>query len=268
MQQRIASPFLRRTSAARFGKPFLSHASIDYGSAEVLARLFLRWDDDLRKRRIHLSFVPAEQLLYVNRQNSESWRPLFPVFNAEVSGFNDDNGFALLGRNDDGQVIAAQAARLYNLKNATFKEETESLRLLYTDPEQLKQPGETCTVSAKSADRFRGRVVFSGAVWYHPDYRRQGLTSILPRLTKAYALTKWYTDAIVSFMAEDVVKGGTAERAGYAHVDWDVIMKNSMLGDLRLAFIWSSAAELMKYFTEYLGEPDPEIYPVVYDRAA
>ena len=91
-------------------------------------------------------------------------------------------------------------------------------------------------------NRFRGRVVFSGAVWYHPDYRRQGLTSILPRLTKAYALTKWYTDSIVSFMAEDVVKGGTAERAGYAHVEWDVVMKNSMLGDLRLAFIWSSAA--------------------------
>jgi hypothetical protein len=266
--QRIASPFLRRTSAARASKPFISHASIDYGPAELLARLFLRWDDDLRKRGIHLSFVPAEQLLYVNRQNSESWRPLFPVFNAEVSGFNDDNGFCLLGRNDDGQVIAAQAARLYNLKATNFRQETESLRLLYTDPERLKQPGETCTVSAMSADRFTGRVVFSGAVWYHPNYRRQGLTSILPRLTKAYALTKWYTDSIVSFMAEDVVKGGTAERAGYAHVEWDVVMKNSMLGDLRLAFIWSSAAELMRYFTGYLGEANPEIDPIVYDRAA
>jgi len=264
----VASPFVRRTSAARAGKSFLSHVSIDHGPAELLGRLFLRWDDDLRKRGISLSFVPTEQLLYVNRQNSESWRPLFPVFNAEVSGFNEDNGFCLLGRSAEGQVVAAQAARLYNLGDATFREETESLRLLYSDPERLKQPGETCTVAAKSMDRFRGRVVFSGAVWYHPDYRRQGLTSILPRLTKAYALTKWYTDSIVSFMAEDVVKGGTAERAGYAHVEWDVVMKNSILGDLRLAFIWSSAAELIKYFTGYLGEANSEIDPIVYDRAA
>lgn len=264
----IASPFVRRTSVARAGKPFLSHASIDYGPAELLGRLFLRWDDDLRKRGISLSFVPAEVLLHVNRQNSDSWRPLFPVFNAEVSGFNDDNGFCLLGRNEDGQVVAAQAARLYNITSGTFREETESLRLLYSDPERLKQPGETCSVSAKSADRFTGRVVFSGAVWYHPEYRRQGLTSILPRLTKAYALTKWYTDAIVSFMAEDVVKGGTAERAGYAHVDWDVVMKNSLLGDLRLAFIWSSTAELIKYFSGSLREADSEVYPIVYDRAA
>ena len=110
--------------------------------------------------------------------------------------------------------------------------------------------------------------MYKRQVWYHPEYRRQGLTSILPRLTKAYALTKWYTDAIVSFMAEDVVKGGTAERAGYAHVDWDVIMKNSMLGDLRLAFIWSSTSELIDYFASYLGEANSEIDPIIYDRAA
>jgi hypothetical protein len=264
----IASPFVRRTVAAKAGKPFLSHVTIDYGPAELLARLFLRWDDDLRRRGISLSFVPTEQLLQVNRENSDSWRPLFPVFDTEVSGFNEENGFCLLGRNEEGRVVAAQAARLYNLRNATFKEETESLRLLYSDPEKLKRPGETCTISAKSAMTFTGRVVFSGAVWYHPDYRRQGLTSILPRLTKAYALTKWYTDAIVSFMAEDVVKGGTAERAGYAHVEWDVVMKNSMLGDLRLALIWSNTAELINYFTGYLGEANSEIDPIIYNRAA
>ena len=215
-----------------------------------------------------VSFEPVERLLEVNRENRNSWRPLFPVFDTEVGGFNEDNGFCLLGRNEDGKVIAAQAARLYKMTKGTFKDETESLRLFYTDPEKLKQPGETCAVSAKSASRFDGRIVFSGAVWYHPEYRRQGLTSILPRLTKAYALTKWYTDVIVSFMAEDVVKGGTAARAGYAHVEWDVVMKNSLLGDLRLALIWSNTAELIDYFAGYLGEANSEVDPIVYDRAA
>ena len=259
---------IRETSSFPPGKPFLSQVTIDYGPADLLGRLFLRWDTDLRKRGITVTFEPVERLLEVNRQNRDSWRPLFPVFDTDAGGFSEDNGFCLLGRNAEGRIIAAQAARLYKLTKGTFKDETESLRLFYTDPEKLKQPGETCVVSAKSADRFDGRIVFSGAVWYHPEYRRQGLTSILPRLTKAYALTKWYTDVIVSFMAEDVVKGGTAERAGYAHVEWDVIMKNSMLGDLRLAFIWSNAAELIDYFASYLGETNSEVDPIIYDRAA
>jgi len=47
-----------------------------------------------------------------------------------------------------------------------------------------------------------------------------------------------------------------------------VIMKNSMLGDLRLAFIWSSTSELIDYFASYLGEANSEIDPIIYDRAA
>lgn len=262
----LAEP--RPASAIKFDRPFLSQVRIDYGPAELLGRLFLRWDADLRKRGINLSFAPAAALAEVNRQNSDSWRPLFPVFNTEFGGFNDENGFCLLGSDRSGRVIAAQAARLYTLTQSTFKEETESLRLFYTDPEHAKQPGETCAVNARSASSFTGRIVFSGAVWYHPEYRKQGLTSILPRLTKAYALTKWYTDIILSFMAEDVVKGGTAPRAGYPNVEWDVIMKNSLLGDLRLALIWANARELIDYFAGYLGETDSQVDPVVYDRAA
>lgn len=255
-------------SSVQFDRPFLSQIRIDYGPAELLGRLFLRWDADLRKRGISLSFAPVERLLEVNRQNSDSWRPLVPVFDAEIGGFTEENGFCLLGRNQSGEVIAAQAARLYTLTRCTFKEEAESLRLFYKDPSKSKAPNEECIVTAKSADKFTGRIVYSGAVWYRPDYRRQGLTSILPRLTKAYAFTKWYTDVIVSFMIDDVVTNGTAARAGYSHVEWDVLLKNTPVGDHRGALIWASAQELIDYFAGYLGESDSQVDPIVYDRAA
>jgi hypothetical protein len=264
----VASPFVRRTVAAKAGKPFLSHVTIDYGPAELLARLFLRWDDDLRKRGISLSFAPTEQLLQVNRENSDSWRPLVPIFDSEIGGFNDGNGFALLGRNADGDVIAAQAARLYMLRDCTFQEEAESLRLFYADPERSKHPGEACIVTAPSAKRFTGRIAYSGAVWYRPDYRGQGLTSILPRLTKAYAFTKWYTDYTVSFMIDDVVRHGTAARAGYPNVEWDVFLKNTPLGDHKGALVYASAGELIDYFSGSLHRADAEVYSVVDDRAA
>jgi hypothetical protein len=258
----------RRASARQYGRPFLSEITIDYGPAELLGRLFLRWDADLRKRGINLSFAPVEMLLEVNRQNSDSWRPLVPVFDAEIGGFSEENGFCLLGRNQNGEVVAAQAARLYVLTHCTFKEEAESLRLFYKDPGKSKAPNEACVVTAKSAEKFTGRIVYSGAVWYRPDYRRQGLTSILPRLTKAYAFTKWYTDITLSFMIDDVVHNGTAARAGYPHVEWEVLLKNTPVGDHRGALIWASAQDLIDYFRSYLGQSDSQVDPVVYDRAA
>jgi hypothetical protein len=206
--------------------------------------------------------------MQVNRENSDSWRPLVPIFDAEIGGFTEENGFCLLGRNNDGEIVAAQAARLFTLTNRTFKDEAESLRLFYADPEKSAAPGEECLVTAKSASRFTGRLVYSGAVWYRPDYRKQGLTSILPRLTKAYAFTKWYTDYTVSFMIDDVVEQGTAKRAGYPHVEWEVQMKNTPLGDHRGALIWANAQELIEYFSASLGGSDTEVDSVVYDRTA
>ncbi|NJO34112.1 MAG: hypothetical protein HC869_14185 [Rhodospirillales bacterium] len=133
----VASPYVRRAPAFRPGKSFLSHVTIDYGPADLLGRLFLLWDADLRRRGITLTFGPVDMLLAVNRHNPDSWRPLVPVFDAEIGGFTEENGFALFGFNADGDVIAAQAARLYTLTKSTFQEESESLRLFYADPAAL-----------------------------------------------------------------------------------------------------------------------------------
>ena len=220
-----------------FNQNFLGDVRIDHGPRQILSRLFLRGDTLLRERGINLSFAPIEGLLETNRANQDSWRALFPVFNPELGGVDASNSFALLGRNASGKVIAAQGARLYRLGERTFREETESMRLYYTDPERQAMPGESLTITAPSTETFTGDVIFSGAVWYHPDYRRQGLTSILPRITKACSLTRWGSDITLSFMVDKVVAGGTAPRAGYQHVEWDVLMKNSMFGDARLALI-------------------------------
>lgn len=251
-----------------FRNNFLSDVRIDHGPRDLLARLFLRGDTLLRERGINLSFAPIDGLLQVNRDNRDSWRNLFPVFNPEFGGMTPENSFVLLGRNAAGKVIAAQGARLYNLGSGTFKDLTEDLRLFYVDPDRQRQDGETCVITAPSAARFCGEVIFSGAVWYHPEYRRQGLTSILPRITKALSLTRWGTDITLSFMAEDVVAGGTAPRAGYRHVEWEVLMKRSLLGDLRLAMIYSDADELAEYFSGLLERPDTKVDTVVKERAA
>jgi hypothetical protein len=215
----VAAPAIHKQT---FNQNFLADVRIDHGPQHMLSRLFLRGDTLLRERGINLKFAPLEELLAVNRRNSDSWRPLLPIFDAEECGFNDDNGFCLLAYTSSGQCIAAQAARLYDLTGTTFKDEVESLRLFYPNPETQRHEGERIVVTAPMASETTGPTVFSGAVWYHPSMRKQGLTSILPRLTKALSQTRWDTDITLSFMAEEVVKQGTAPRTGYYHVDWAI----------------------------------------------
>lgn len=251
-----------------FNQNFLADVRIDHGPRSLLSRLFLRGDTLLRERGINLQFAPISALLDVNRQNQDSWRTLFPVFNPELGAVDASNSFALIGREASGRVIAAQGARLYRLGERTFKQETDSMRLYYPDPERQCMPGESCIITAPSAEAFTGDVIFSGAVWYHPDYRRQGLTSILPRITKGLSLTRWGCDITLSFMVDKVVAGGTAPRAGYPHVEWEVLMKNTMFGDARLALIWANANELVSYFSGLLTPPEAKVDAIVDQRPA
>ncbi len=263
----VAAPFVQTRT---FTHNFLADVRIDHGPRDLYARLFLRGDTLLRERGINLTFAPLHELLEVNRRNSDSWRGLLPIFSVEDGGFTDDNGFCLLARTSDGQVVAAQAARFYDMTDSSFKAETESLRLFYPDPEAQRHNGEKIAVTAPSAEVITGPTVFSGAVWYHPSVRKQGLTSILPRLTKALSQTRWDTDVTLSFMAEDVVKLGTAPRAGYAHVEWaiDLIDTPVAPGTVHSALIWSSRDELIDYFSGLLTPRDAKVDPIVHHRSA
>jgi hypothetical protein len=250
-----------------FNHNFLADVRIDHGPRQLLSRLFLRGDTMLRERGINVQFAPIEVLTEVNQQNLDSWPPLFAVFSPELGGINNTNSFALIGRNAAGKVIAAQAARFYDIGERTFREETESLSLYYPNPERQRLPGESCTITAPVAEAITGQFIYSGAVWYHPEYRKQGLTSILPRITKALSLTRWGSDVTLSFMVDKVVAGGTAQRAGYRHVDWEVQLRNSLFGDARLALIWSSANELIDYFSGLLTPSEPKVDAVVDQRS-
>jgi hypothetical protein len=263
----VSAPAIHTQS---FNQNFLADVRIDHGPRDLYARLFLRGDTMLRERGINLTFAPLDELLEVNRRNSDSWRSLLPIFNVEDGGFTDENGFCLLARTSSGQVVAAQAARIYDLTGSNFKEETESLKLFYPDPDAQRHPGEQIVVTAPTASEITGPTTFSGAVWYHPSMRKQGLTSILPRITKALSQTRWDTDVTLSFMAEEVVKAGTAPRTGYAHVDWaiDLIETPVSPGTVHSALIWSSRDELVDYFSGLLTPRDTKVDAVVNHRTA
>lgn len=252
-----------------FSRNFLDDIQIEFGPSEQLGRMFLQADTAARARGITLSFVSLEELVEINVRNSDSWKPLVPLFHPQIGGVAQDDAFCMVARNAKGEAVATTAVRLYTWLDTTLKNEAESLRLFYADPAASKLPGEACIVSAPSALTMAGRCAFSGAVWYRPDHRKLGLHDILGRVVKGVAHTRWFIDAVFTFMAPAQVEQNFAKRSGYHQVEWDVVLQNSPWGTARLALIWSSTEQLL---TQYLFEPsrtlDSQVDVDVVGRAA
>jgi hypothetical protein len=223
-----------------------SQLKIEYGPVSLLGRFFLWADTAARDRGVTLFFATLQDLVQANKANSDSWRPLFPVFDPALGGITPETGFVIIGRNKDGQVVATQAARLYDWSETTLRDEAISLRMLYADPDAAFARGDRCEITAPVAKTIAGRVVFSGAGWYRRDFRSKGLATILPRISRAYAFTRWNTDFTISIMADAVVAGGMAERCGYTKVEYSSVeVLASPIGLVPGALVWMPADELL-----------------------
>jgi hypothetical protein len=157
----------------------------------LLLNGFFAWADEAASERgVKLRFASLHDLVRANESQSSSWRPLVPIFNPALSGATDGTAFAILGRNKQGEIVASQAARVYDWSASSLQDEASSLRMFYADTAAAKSRGDRCVVTAPIAAKIRGRVVFSGAGWYRPDFRGRGLATILPRISRAYAFTR------------------------------------------------------------------------------
>jgi hypothetical protein len=223
-----------------------ANLKINHCPGILLGRFFLIADTAARERGVTLHFASLQELVDINRANSDSWLPLLPLFDPEVGGVTAETGFALLGRDKAGQVVATQAARFYDWTNSTLIEEARSLRMFYADTEAAIARGDRCEITTPAATATSGRVVFSGAGWYRRDYRGKGLARILPRISRAYAFTRWNTDFTISFMGDAVLAGGMADRTGYTKIEPSCVdLAVSPLETLRCNLVWMPSQEMI-----------------------
>lgn len=241
---------------------FTDRLELTYGPLDKLGRFFLLAEQRMKALGLDLCFGSFEELMAVNRANGDTWRPLLPSFDPELSDLNEDNAICVFGRDANGTVVATQAVRLFTWTDTNFLAEAENLRLFYADPVARRIATERCDVTAEPTRAIDGRVLFSGAGWYHPDYRGKGLGVLMPRISRLYGLSRWYIDFAVCIMAEGVVKGGFPERAGYRHVDWALIMQHMPVyreGTVRAAAVWmdtEAALQDLDLMLSRLGRPE------------
>ena len=207
---------------------------------------------------VTLSFADMAELIAVNELNRDCWLPLFPTYDIRHNTIGPDEAFCILGRDRHGKVVAAHAGRLFDLADGSFHDLAQNMRLMYEHPKRSMRPGETCEVTAEATRSIRGRVVFSGAAWYHPDFRGKQLSTVVPILSRAYAFTHCNIDYLVAMMSEDVVRGGMTRRTGYTNIDWDIRVSNSPLGNVRFAFMWMEPPQLLEDVAEFVARFEAE----------
>lgn len=249
------------TSAPRLRLP--DQVNIDFGPAELLGPAFLQLDRAARERGIYLSVSnDFEELAEVNARNARDWYPLVPMFDPTVGGITQENGFWISGHDHRGEVVLTQAARLYVWQDSTFAEEWESQSFMYPQPARQAQDGEHCKAACPAAAKLTGRVCHTGALWMRPDYRNQGLGSLMPRLTRAYALTRWWPEFTFSIVKAlpSLTARNVKRLYGWRHFDGTLGWYNSPhLGDIpQIALCWMNDRETvddLRQFVELLGAP-------------
>ena len=81
---------------------------------------------------------------------------------------------------------------------------------------QCDQP--RCKLDAPAAEGITGCMVYSGALWVHPEFRGHRLAEILPRMSRAYALGRWNTDYTFAFVSDQLLNSPLFRMYGYKSV--------------------------------------------------
>jgi GNAT superfamily N-acetyltransferase len=224
----------------------LDQITLLHGPHDLLGRYFIIADTAARDREVKLRLrSDFEGLVQLNAQHRDSWPALAPILDPAHSNLRIDSAFWLDAVDEAGDTVATHAARCFEWSDTTLEDELRSLRAFYEDPAPHAAAGESVEVTAPSAKSIRGHVMYGGAVWVRPDYRRRGLASLLPRISRAYGYTRWgnaFTWALIEPKTHEL---GLARANGPYEVEDGVMVHLAFRGDLPLMLMWMGADAML-----------------------
>ncbi|MFY0611100.1 MAG: hypothetical protein JXQ99_06220 [Hyphomicrobiaceae bacterium] len=202
----------------------------------------------------------------VNEANSDTWKPITTSFHPHLSGVDETNGVVVFGRNSEGEVVATQATRYFDWRTTTLKQEAESMRLFYANPERDMRDNEACLVNSPDAGAISGNIVLSGAIWYRPDYRGIGLANIIPRFIRAVSFVRWDIDEFIGLITAENTAKAFSQRTGLGGTSGSIIFRNHEIlpgkdFETRLARIapMQMIDDLFGFMLDFNAQVDPGI---------
>ncbi len=225
--------------------------TIKHGPARLLSRFVLEGDKAARNIGIRLRLRHDwGGLVSVNREAIArgTWYRLPNMFNPDFSDLCAENSYWISGEDEDGEVVVTQAGRIYYWPETTL--EQEARLMFYAGREE----GQQCKVTAPDAQTIGGVVFYGGSVWVRPDFRGKGLSQLLPRLGRAYAVARWPVDWGISLVTPALVDKGIAAGYGYKHTSYSVFYPGSPWGDVEFAVVSLSLVEAYDDFRVFLKD--------------
>jgi len=237
----------------------LDQITLLHGPQDLLGRFFLIADTAARDQGVRLRLRPDfDALVALNERNRDSWPALAPIFDPRHSNLRMDAAFWLDAVDDAGDTVATHAARFFDWQDTNLAHELRSLRAFYEDPAPHIANGEFIEVAAPSASSIRGHVAYGGAVWVRPDFRGRGLAALLPRISRAYAYSRWDTAFTWGLVEEKTHAKGLVRANGPYEVEESVLMRMEFRGDLPLLLMWMGRDAMLSDIAEIVRQATVE----------
>jgi len=150
-------------------------------------------------------------------QSIEGKTPTYPNFHPSHSPLGPDEGFWLIGEDEDNSIAHVQAVRLYDLNGTNLAEHLQSLRAFYTEPKIQAPTDASCKCISQHAQTISGQVAYHGDLWLRKDFRKKRLARVLAGLVFGVAMSKWQLDYIFALVPSWLMEKGIASEYGYAH---------------------------------------------------
>ncbi len=240
---------------SRPGTPLLDQIRLRHGPIAQLGRFFLLADQAAHERGLHLQLHTDMASLDVAYRELQPGKGVSVVstFHPDHSDLSPANSFWISGHDDQGMLVATQAARCFDMTGTTMARELASLRLFYADPQTHMAAGMECQVDCPPADGISGRVVFSGCVRFHPKVRGCGLSRILPRISRALAYSTWNTDYTVSMLETVLIEKNVHQSYGYNRHAPSITLSGSERGVINLELVWMPQMEMLDDLNAYVS---------------
>jgi GNAT superfamily N-acetyltransferase len=220
--------------------------TVRHGPAPLLSRFMIEADKAGREAGIHFRLrTDFDALIALNEEQVAlgNWFPLIATFNPSRSGISAENGFWVSGENDKGEIVCTNAGRIYYWPDTNLAE--QAVTVWYGRDE-----GQPCIVTADAARSITGVVGNLGSAWVRPDYRGRGLSHLLPRICRAYGVSRWPVDWVIAVVRLMDVENRIALGYGPAHFSYSIEYPETPYGPMALRY--SSADEVLADLDGYL----------------
>jgi hypothetical protein len=197
---------------------FLDGLRLDHGPIRQIGQFLLTADQHIRGLGITLEFLPISTIVAVNSANQSSWGSFAPMLDTRNADLGVDNSYCLAGRGANGEIVVTQAGRIYPFSTRSLKAMADDQSLYFGEGRAPQSDQPRCILDAPAAEKITGCMVYSGALWVHPEFRGHRLAEILPRISRAYALGRWNTDYTFAFVSDRLLNSPLFGMYGYKNV--------------------------------------------------